>query len=190
MVAWKGLTMIRALLVTALLAPSLAQAEESSHAPSTAVTADVELDPIAYALDGYSLHVGINRDHLRLDLGAYALAIPAWVHGQEGFDASFDGYGAKLQYFLRGDRLGAFAGIGGGVARVRIERDGLAARETMFSAGAHVGYRFAIAKGIYATPWIGVDYAFDPADVMLGGERFEGKHWSVFPTVHLGYRFE
>ena len=44
---------------------------------------------------------------MRIDLGAYAMAVPRFIHGNKSFDQSFDGFGVKLQYFLFADRAGA-----------------------------------------------------------------------------------
>jgi hypothetical protein len=174
--------LLPALLVVLVAAPAAAE-------PGV----DVEIDPIAYALDGYSLHAGVTHDRLRIDLGAFAIAVPEAVHGNDGFRASFDGFGAKAQYFVLRPQAGPFVGAGAGVARLLVERDGtqLAERTTGLSAGVHVGWRFELPHDFYATPWIGVDYTLTGADdVMLDGATFERSAWSVFPTVHLGRRFE
>jgi len=193
------MTNLRIALPLALLATTVPVVAAAGETPDPAASSaaspvgvDVEVDPIAYALDGYSLHVGLTRGHFRVDLGAYAIAMPEAVHGNEGFSASFDGFGAKAQYFplARGTRL--FVGAGVGVSRVQIEHEGtqMASRDEGISAGVHVGWRFDLPAGFYATPWVGVDYALTGGDdVILDGATFERSRWSVFPTVHLGYRF-
>ncbi len=153
---------------------------------------DVEVDPIAYALDGYSLHAGVRHDRWRVDLGAFAIGVPAAIHGNDGFTAGFDGFGAKLQYFplAAGERL--FVGAGAGLARLLVRRDGtqLAERSADLTVGVHVGWRIALPHALYLTPWIGVDRVLTGADdVMLGGDTFARDAWQVFPTVHLGYQF-
>ncbi|MEO7731678.1 MAG: hypothetical protein ABIY55_11945, partial [Kofleriaceae bacterium] len=129
---------------------------------------------------------------LRIDLGNFALALPQWVHGDDGFDVTFDGYGAKLQVFLRDDRRGLFAGVDGGLTRVLIQRQhtDLAVRQNQIAAGVHVGYRISLGDRFYITPWIGVGYQFGTSDVVLAGARFEAMPITVFPAIHLGYRFE
>ena len=57
--------------------------------------ADVEVDPTAYALGGHSLHAGIARGHWRVDLGNFAMDLPAFAHADDGVAVSFDGFGAK-----------------------------------------------------------------------------------------------
>lgn len=174
-------------LLAAAFALLLTVATPAAAAPEV----DVEIDPLAYALGGYSLHAGLNWDHLRLDLGAFAMDLPSWVHGNEGFDASFDGFGAKLQVFAYADGSGPFAGVSGGWARALVRRSGtdLARRDGHLTLGAQIGWRFDLPAGFYATPWLGVDYTLGSEDVELGDARFESQALQLFPTVHLGYRF-
>ena len=58
-------------------------------AAAHAASGDVEIDPIAYALDGHSMHVGLRLNHQRFDLGNFAAAVPAAFHGNDGFDVYF-----------------------------------------------------------------------------------------------------
>lgn len=151
---------------------------------------DLEVDPIAYALAGYSLHAGIGYEHLRLDLGAYAMALPELVHGNADFDVSFHGAGAKLQVFPFEPQSGFFVGVDAGVARMLAEQraSGLGAVDTQVSLGVNAGYRIEIAHGFYATPWLGIGYAFGAQDVDVMGSRLSAMPVTVFPAVHLGYR--
>ncbi len=153
--------------------------------------ADVEVDPTAYVLDGYSLHVGIASGHLRLDLGAYAIAIPEAIHGNADFKLSASGYGAKLQCYFSERRAGGFVGVDSGFIRTLARRQGsdLAAQDDAVSAGVNAGWRFNIVSGFYATPWLGVSYSFGSEDIELGGETYEANPWTLFPAVHLGYAF-
>ena len=97
--------LLPATLVAALVAPAAAAPADSPAAAGTtpavalhgprALRADAEIDPTAYALAGNSLHVGIGYRHLRLDLGNFAMALPAFAHADDGFAVRFTGYGAK-----------------------------------------------------------------------------------------------
>jgi hypothetical protein len=172
---------VLALLLLAL--PATAHADD--------LHADAEVDPTAYVLDGYSLHVGVGWDRVRVDLGAYAMALPDAIDGSDDFSVAFDGYGVKVQYFVLEPQRGPFVGVDGGVARLRVSRDGtdLSQRRTTVGAGVHAGWRFAITEELYATAWLGVGYSTDAADVMLDGETYEPTRVTVFPAVHVGYRF-
>jgi hypothetical protein len=152
---------------------------------------DVEVDPMAFVLDGYSLHAGVGWNHFRLDLGAFAMAMPHAFHGQDGFAPSFDGFGAKLQFFPFAEQTGGFVGVGAGVTRLLVRREDsdLAIRRTQVGAGVHLGWRFDVYRGLYATPWVGFDYTFNAKDVTLGDRTYANKPFTLFPAVHLGYRF-
>jgi hypothetical protein len=165
----------------------------ASAAPAAAepLAGDVEIDPTAYVLSGNSLHAGLARDHWRLDLGNFGLTVPQAVHGDDRFDVAFVGYGAKLQWFVRGDRYGWFGGVDTAVSWVHVQRrdSALSATDRQIGAGIHGGYRFALPADLYATLWLGVGYQLGSDDVELDGATFEAQPITVFPAVHLGYRF-
>jgi hypothetical protein len=187
-------------LVTAstLLAsrPALAAPAAPLAAPAVAATgassfhADLEVDPTAYILRGHSLHVGLGWGRLRVDLGAFGLAMPAAVTGNDDFSVAFYGYGAKLQVFPFAEQRGGFVGLDTAVNHPMVERVGseLASRRTEVTAGVHVGWRFVFAGDFYATPWLGVGYTLNGKPVTLGGSTYEPSRLVVFPAVHLGYR--
>ncbi len=168
--------------------PSSAPAQEASHALRLGF--DVEIDPLAYAVKGHSLHVGIWLDQLRLDLGSFGLEIPEFAHGQKGFTSSFSGFGTKADWFFHRDRDGWFLGLEAGLARVTIARpqEQLAAQHLQISMGARAGYRWTLVDSFYVEPWIGVGYALGAKDVQLGQERFENNPLVIFPTIHIGYQ--
>lgn len=172
------------LCAVALLAPWSVRAQDSDF------HADAEIDPIAYALSGYSLHVGVGYRGFRLDLGAFAMDVPRFIHGNSHFDYAAHGFGLKLQYFFSGAPRGLFAGIDTNVGHGLIQRRGtdLALRESQFSVGANVGYRIPIVGPLYVTPWVGVGYEFLADDVMLGERAFESSPLVPFAAIHIGYR--
>jgi len=43
--------------------------------------------------------------------------------------------------------------------------------------------------GLYVVPWVSVSYNFDGDDVVIGGQEFTRSPVTIFPTVHLGWRF-
>lgn len=176
-------------LLSIALGTLAAAADVATAAP---LHVDAEIDPTAYVLSGNSIHVGIGTGKLRVDLGNFALAVPEFVHGNDGFDAAFDGYGVKLQLFPFSDEQhGMFAGVDGGVSRVLVQRQGtdLAARHTEVGFGVHIGYRISIVDRFYATPWIGVGYQFGAKDATLAGATYKSTSFNIFPAVHLGYQF-
>jgi hypothetical protein len=173
---------MKSFIAAVLLALTAAASASPFHA-------DAEIDPTAYALSGNSIHVGLGYGRLRLDLGNFAIALPRFFTGNDGFDASFDGWGLKLQLFTSAEDHGLFVGIDGGINRMLIQRGDFAARETQPGVGVQVGYRLMITDHFYATPWIGVGYQFNAGDVTLDGATFKSTPISVYPAVHLGYQF-
>jgi hypothetical protein len=153
--------------------------------------ADVEVDPTAYVLSGSSLHVGLGWKRARLDLSLYSIAVPGFAAGDDRFDVSYAGYGVKLQYFLFDEQSGGFVGVDSGLARplVQLKGTSLASRRTEVDAGVNFGWRFDLPAGLYATPWVGVSYTFNRKDVTLGGSTYSTSAVTIFPAVHLGYRF-
>lgn len=168
--------------------PAAASANASS---GSGFHADFEVDPTAYVFEGHSLHVGLGWKKLRLDLGAFALALPAALTGHDDFSVAFDGYGAKLQFFPFAEQRGAFVGIDAGVARPFVRRKGtdLATRRTEYNAGINFGWRFVFLERFYATAWLGLSRPLGREPVTLAGSTYEGSAITVFPAVHLGYRF-
>jgi len=181
-------TLSLATLLALVTTSTVALAEPASPA----LRADVEVDPTAYVLDGYSVHAGIERGRWRLDLGAFALALPASIHGNDGFSASFDGFGAKLQYFVFAEGEGGFVGVDASMTRLLVQLDGSddASRQRQVGVGVNLGWRFPITHGVYATPWLGLGRTVSGnGDGMLGGRTFTMTPWTVFPAVHVGRRF-
>ncbi|RAL25147.1 hypothetical protein DL240_02745 [Lujinxingia litoralis] len=167
--------------------PSIPETSERS-AP---LRADVEIDPIAYAFGGFSLHVGLRFSRVRIDLGAFAATLPEAMHRNPEFDAAMRGFGMKLDVYLWDDQTGPFAGIEAGVLTSTVfERDsGVASEVTRIAPGLRLGWMIPITGGFYALPWVGVGYTPGVDDRVVAGKTFTESPWTLFPTVHLGYRF-
>jgi hypothetical protein len=152
---------------------------------------DVEVDPMAYALQGHSVHVGVGTGRFRFDVGAFGLELPAWAKPNTAFDAGFAGFGAKAHAHWFEDGTGPFAGVGLGAVRTVVQHraSGVAARDTSLGVGVEVGWLVPLVAGLYVKPWVGVSRTLGAEDVEVDGERFEAVRWQVFPTVHLGYVF-
>ncbi len=185
-------TLTAALLSVAVVSlPRAAGADEPITAHRSAPVVDVEIDPLAYAAAGYSLHVGLTWDRYRLDLGAFAADLPEVIHGNDGFDVSFDGFGTKLDRFWRANHTGPFAGIEAAVVDVAVVHRPTATvdADRRVQAGVRAGWRFALPADFYVTPWIGVGYAFGAGDRTIADRTFTESPIVVFPTVHVGRVF-
>ena len=166
-------------------------ASKGAHAQSSPVRMDLEIDPTAYALGGYSAHLGVGSGRLRVDFGMYGLDVPRFAHGNRDFDVWFDGAGARLQWFRSAEQSGAFADVSVGVTRKRIQLTGsdTYTRRNVLGTGIDFGWRFALPAGFYVTPWAGVEYDFGVDDFVLGGRTYRDRSISPFAAVHIGYRF-
>lgn len=186
---------VAAVIVTlAAAAPARAAEAPANDDRRASAHVDLEVDPTAYALSGHSVHLGLGHGRTRLDLGVFGMTVPELLHGTEGLDVRFDGFGAKLHHFVLAapnEQRGLFVGIDGGVNRAEAKNvtTGETAKATQVSLGTHVGYRISLPWNLYATPWLGVSYAFGARDLTAGGLTAKAMPWTVFPAVHLGYRF-
>jgi hypothetical protein len=152
---------------------------------------EVEVDPIAYALNGFSLHLAKVIGPTRLNVGTFGIDIPSAFHGNDGWNSSMRGAGVKWDYTGTSSD-GFFAGIDGGYMRTRYSIEGELPRVTrdIIGVGVRTGYRQPIGRrGLYVAPWVGVSYQFDGDDVSIGDHDFDRSAIVIFPTVHVGWRF-
>lgn len=168
------------LLALSLLIPKRAEAQ-----------VEVEADPIAYALNGFSLHVAKIVGSYRFNLGTFGIDVPRAFHGNDDWDATMRGAGIKVDHLGSGVN-GFFVGADAGYMRMTYALDGdpRDVRRGEINAGVRTGYRLPIGRsGLYIAPWVGVSYNLKGGDVVLGDSRFEHGAVTVFPTVHVGWRF-
>jgi hypothetical protein len=158
---------------------------------------EIEVDPIAYILKGYSLHGIYQSNHLRYDLGVFGIQQPEKYHGNEGYTLISRGFGAKLTWLIKGIP-GFYTGLGSGLAfheaKNNVSKEKADATST--SIGALIGYRFFFRnlkspdiKGFYVTPWVSFDYNYYTRKFDFADYTFRTSTFSIFPTIHLGYRF-
>ena len=150
---------------------------------------EVELDPIAFAMGGYSLHLAHGLGSTRLDIGVFGLDVPESIHGNRGWTQAFDGVGLKWDY-VGTDPFGLFVGLDGGYMRNRYSRRGEAGSELrdVTGLGVRAGYRFRLTDSFYVVPWVSVSRLFGAHDVHMGQGAFSTRTLQVFPTVHVGWR--
>jgi hypothetical protein len=161
---------------------------EESAAP---LRPDVEVDPAPYFEHGYSFHAGIGWGRWRVEGEALGTDVPAWVRGNKGFDVSYHGGGAKLQYFLSPQQNGMFVGMRTEITResIKLHATDLESRPIRHDLGLDAGYRFRLGQRLYITPWAGVDYTFDAQDIEIGARTYKEGRFGIFAAVHFGYRF-
>jgi hypothetical protein len=158
-------------------------------------TLEIEIDPIAYTLKGYSFHAIYNHNHFRYDAGFFGLENPAIFTGNTGFTTKTTGFGVKADYMFKRTN-GVYAGLDAGYLS-----NGITEKETGKSnasksivVGTHIGYRLFLfpgksnaLSGLYLSPWtsLGYNYTYEKS----GFNTYKEKPVAVFATVHVGYRF-
>jgi hypothetical protein len=154
---------------------------------------EAEVDPMAYALNGFSVHVGhpIFDRRSRLQFGAFGAETPEWIHGNSGFTEDSRGATFKFDYFPTRPVGGLFFGADTSYSRVRYELNQTheCTYRNLVALGPRVGYRLNFGQHLYVSPWVSVDYQFNAKDVTISGKIFHESRYSVFPAVHLGWRF-
>ncbi len=149
----------------------------------------VEVDPIAYLLKGYSVHMGYLFQTSKVDAGVFGLEVPKSIHGNAAFTVKMGGFGLKWHYF--GKSTGGFyAGIGTGYSGTKYSANGETRTVNSFSVGVEAGYRIEFqGTGFYICPWLGLDHDFGPKNIFVAGKSFKLGEITPFPTVHLGWKF-
>ncbi|WP_397235870.1 hypothetical protein [Parapedobacter composti] len=153
---------------------------------------DIEVDPIAFALNGFSLHGGYLTGAWRFDLGVFGLDVPKWAHGNEGFEARAIGAGWKADRFFRKAPDGFFVGVEGNVTKTTITHTASAGKKDVmeYSLGIRGGYRWNTGlANLYVTPWLGLGYILNAKDRTINGEVYKTGPFQSFPTVHIGWKF-
>lgn len=175
----------RGLVLTVLLT--------ASGTASAAPRWEVEADPLAYIVNGFSAHVARNlgESRMRLQLGVFGADVPDWLHGEDDFDLRVRGVTMKVDYFLAERSRGLFIGMDADYSRLRyrLQETRVATQRNLLGVGPRAGYRLEIGQNLYATAWVSVRYLFNADDVTVSDKRFSQDRYAIFPAVHVGWRF-
>jgi hypothetical protein len=183
------MTRIKIVIKLFLIALFLLTGFNNGHTQSLKM--DIDIDPIAYALNGFSIHAGFNTQNIRYDIGVFGIEVPKVIHGNKGFDNYMRGAGAKADYYFRGTESGLFTGFGIDLtnSRVHLEETGTETSVVQFAAGLNFGYKVSITNHLFIKPWFGLSYLFNADDIVIDGRTFEQASIRPFPTVHIGWIF-
>lgn len=170
--------------------PALVAAFVLTAPGGAAAQVEVEVDPFAYAMNGFSLHAAKVLGSVRVNVGTFGIDVPRAYHGNDGWSSRMRGAGVKVDY-LGSDIDGLFAGVDGGYMRNRyaLATGGASETREVLGLGFRGGYRKPLGgRGLYLAPWVGVSYNFHGDEVVIGGDVFERSVLTPFATVHIGWR--
>jgi len=169
---------------------------ESHAQEKEAARLEVEVDPLAYVLNGYSVHLGVTYGKFRSSVGTFRIKQPSFQLDNEAFSVYSSGFDLKTDY-LFGKTKGFHAGIQLTYGKDKIGLKESADRENLWglNIGARGGYRFMFGKaenkykGFYINPWLALIYSTNAKTISKGGEEYKQPSAFIFPAVHIGWRF-
>lgn len=183
-------------LLFLFLVPFIFAAGDLKAQPPAPGHFEVEADPIAFSLNGYSIHAGYQYKHIRFDAGMFAIDEPSFFMDNRHFNDRSSGFGLKMDYIMNREK-GIIFGVQADydTDKLRLKSDGLSSSNSGVTAGIRTGYRIMFGKrqneykGLYLMPWIAFLYSPAARTVVLRNETYKEPKFSPFPTVHIGYRF-
>jgi len=157
---------------------------------------ELEVDPIAYLLKGYSLHIGYQKNKFRYDVGIFGVETPKWISSNKDFKERSNGFGLKMDY-VGAKTKGWFVGLETDYSLINTTYESNGHKESgeELGLGIRSGYRFLFGKsknnnkGFYLVPWIGFDKIFNTSKPNFTEATYKLETFRIFPTVHFGWRF-
>ncbi|WP_116774962.1 hypothetical protein [Sphingobacterium corticibacter] len=184
---WK--TLLVGLTFSLLFAQAIAQ-------ESSTPRLEVEIDPLAYILKGYSFHAAMQYGSFRSSAGIFAISQPAFVVNNDAFSVYSSGFDVKTD-FLFGTSKAWHTGL-----QVSYAKEQITLRENSneqnvwgFNLGVRGGYRFLFGKaekqykGLYINPWLAILYAPSAKSINISQQTYKQSTIFPFPAVHVGWRF-
>jgi len=154
---------------------------------------DIEVEPVAYILNGAGITVSYQPADIRYSLEVFGLEVPESLHGNEGFDADVLGVEFHAEYFFtEASPAGFFAGPEVGISNLTVthRESGISEDHLQFSAGLRAGYRWYTGLGdLYLSPQGGVVFTLNPKDFEIQNEVYESGFLTPFVTVGIGWSF-
>lgn len=174
-----------------LVGPYHAKTQETSNP-----RIEIETDPLAYLLHGYSAHAAVTYGGFRTSAGVYGIKPLDFLKENDAFDVFTSGFDLKMDY-LFGSVKGFYVGVQATYSRDRIGLKEATYREDLWglNVGIRGGYRFLFGKlenqyrGFYLTPWAALLHNPSTKTIRHGDEEYKQAAWVPFPTLHLGWRF-
>lgn len=179
-------------LIIGLLLLSIPSANAQSN------NLEIELDPLAYILGGFSGHIAYAFKNQRIQFGVAGLALPESFQSNEGITERFVALPSlKWDYFFGKEDAshGFFAGPTIDYLFMTYKSVTDEVKGSNLNLGIRGGYKFDLFKknkilsGLYLTPWLGLSYNVLSNDIELDNKIYLTNRLTVFPTFHLGWAF-
>lgn len=150
----------------------------------------IEVDPLAYAFNGHSLHIGYQVKGFRIQLGSFSAEYPDFMKENKSFNIDQSGFGVKFDYYGKNPE-GVFIGLEYGITKMKYSLSGSQTIEKDQNLlGLRTGYKMKFGKCFYLMPWVGLDRNLsDTSKISINNEEYTPQKWVVFPTVHIGFDF-
>lgn len=158
----------------------------------------LEIDPLTFVQDGYSLHLRYKKNSLVYGVGTYSLEMPKILaelnDKNKGFNQKIDqGYVLFLDYIFDNEIKGLTVGIDiTAQAHTVTFNEGSTSFDTIIYL-PRVGYHFEpFDNKIYFFPWAGIGYTkitSGNANIASKNKNFDFQNVTGFVTLHIGYKF-
>lgn len=172
----------------------------------TSVTVSTDAPSIYFG--GYSLEGGFNLNTIRFSVALDQLEVPSFINPDyDSIQAFRKGLNLKVSKFLRDDQSGLHYGLSTGfvfgeeLSAIDSAGDIIASipsiSQSYITVGVQAGYflfpfkNSEKFKGFYIEPSIGLTYALDKDDLLLGNKLVEKKPIAIAPPrLNIGWKFE
>lgn len=157
---------------------------------------EIEADPLAYLLKGYSVHAGVTYGKLRSSVGVFGIEQPSFFLNNDAFSVFGSGFDVKTDYLFSNVK-GWHTGIQLTFGRDKIKLKETGSEEKLWGTniGLRAGYRLMFGKpenqykGLYINPWVALIYAPGAEYVVIGNKLYKQSQFTPFPAIHVGWRF-
>ena len=191
-------SMVAMLILSYTSVSALAQKTETSNQ-----TFSLEIDPITYAANGYSLHLRVKpkfSQQLLMGIGAYAMDMPGFMvdlnksNQSKGWNVRLNqGYGLFTEYFFSRTNHKFFIGGQTSIQQYRIALQEHTGSEN-FTNVLLMGYGGYTLQPfhfpLYFKFWAGLGYNSKiSGHNVVQNQEYEISPLAMFGTLHVGYTF-
>ncbi|MFB6345142.1 MAG: hypothetical protein ABEK50_05130 [bacterium] len=153
----------------------------------------VEVEPIAYVLDGAGIFVGRRVGEWQYTAEALTLELPGRFHNQESFDDSeLTGLEFHAEKYLNGEGQGWFLGPEVGITELEVTHtaSGTSEQQVNLGTGVRGGYKTYLGNSsYYVRPVGGITLNLTSEDITIKNDTYENGPVGFFLTVGIGRSF-